>query len=119
MRKVLAVSLLVCSQVVWAQAPGIPRQSLPGDSEMERRIKQEAFEKWALSPDDGKKANTAKEAVAIQEFYSKARHFVDLWQAFASELNDKKTVNAKLAKQISKAFHDLEKSDGWPVGGAK
>ena len=119
MRKTLTVLLLFSTQILWAQAPGVPRQALPGDAEIERRIKQEAFEKWAMGPDDSKKANAAKESQAIQEFYSKARHFVDLWQAFASELNDKKTVNAKLAKQISKAFHDMEKSDGWPVGSAK
>jgi hypothetical protein len=34
-------------------------------------------------------------------------------------LNEKKTFNAKLAKQVAKAFHDLEKSDGWPVGPQK
>jgi len=119
MRKVLAVSLLFCSQVVWAQAPGMPRQSLPGDSDVDRRIKQEAFEEWALSPNDAKKGGTAKESQAIEEFYLKARHFVDLWRAFAAELNEKKTVNIKLAKQISKAFHEMEKSDGWPAGRAK
>jgi len=97
----------------------MPRQSLPGDSDVDRRIKQEAFEEWALSPNDAKKGGTAKESQAIEEFYLKARHFVDLWRAFAAELNEKKTVNIKLAKQISKAFHEMEKSDGWPAGRAK
>jgi hypothetical protein len=121
MRKVLAVSLLFSCQILWAQTPGgVPRQAVPSDSEVDRRISQAAFEKWALEPDAGaKKAASSKESEAIQEFYSKARHFVQLWQAFARELNEKKTVNAKLAKQISKAFHDLEKSDGWPAGQLK
>jgi len=90
------------------------------DSALDRRIQQDAFEKWALDPDGKqKKAQAARESEAAMEFYSKARQFVELWQTFASELNDKKTFNAKLAKEVSKAFHELEKSDGWPVGRQK
>lgn len=114
MRKVAAVSILAFSQILSAQAP---RQTPdPADTILDRRIQQEAFEKWALDPDGKqKKAQAARESHAM-EFYSKARQFVDLWQTFAAELNEKKTFNAKLAKRISRAFHDLEKSDGWPVG---
>jgi hypothetical protein len=119
MRKLFAVSVLFSSQILWAQRQSAPRQSLPGDSQAQSRIEQEAFEQWALDPADPKSVAAGKEAEAVQEFYSKARHFVDLWQAFANELNDKKTFNAKLAKQVSKAFHDMEKSDGWPVGRPK
>lgn len=50
-----------------------------------------------------------------QQFYSKANRFVALWATFAEQLNEKQTFNAKLAKKVSKAFHDLEKSEGWPV----
>jgi hypothetical protein len=119
MRKTVAVSILL-SSVLWAQAPGGPRQSVPIDSMSERQLQQDAFESWALDSDaDRKKIDAARESVAAQEFYAKAKQFVDLWEMFAAELNHKKTFNAKLAKQISKAFHDLEKSDGWPVGSHK
>jgi hypothetical protein len=30
-------------------------------------------------------------------------------------LNDKQTFDAKLALKLSKAFHELEMSDGWPI----
>jgi hypothetical protein len=119
MRNVFAFFLLVSSQNLYAQLPSAPRAIVSGDTEQQRRLQQDAFERWARDPDGPKKTARAKQSVAVQEFYSKARHFVDLWQAFASELNDKKTVNIKLAKQISKAFHELEKSDGWPVVAAK
>jgi hypothetical protein len=38
-----------------------------------------------------------------QQFWMKTR-----------EYNDKGTFNVKRAKEVSKAFHDLEKSEGWP-----
>jgi hypothetical protein len=119
MRTVFAISILFSYQVCWAQGPTSPRQDIPVDGQSQRRVQQEAFERWALDSDGRKKEETSKSEEAAQEFYSKARHFVDLWQAFAEELNDKKTFNAKLAKQVSKAFHEMEKSDGWPVGRPK
>jgi hypothetical protein len=120
MRKVLAVSLLFSSQILWAQSPTAAHPPLAGDNEQQRRLEQENFENWALDSDTRhKKAATAKEKAETAEFYFKAKHFVQLWQALAAELNEKNTFNAKLAKQVSKAFHDLEKSDGWPVGRPK
>ena len=37
-----------------------------------------------------------------------------LWSALANEYNEKQTFNYKLAGEVAKAFHDLEKSEGWP-----
>ena len=120
MRKVLAVSGLLFTQFLLAQAPTGPRQTAPLEDMNERRMQQDAFEKWALGGGaDKNKVETAQESAAAMEFYTKAKQFVDLWEAFAAELNQKKTFNAKLAKQVAKAFHDLEKSDGWPVGHSK
>ncbi len=122
MRRALAVSILISSQIVWAQMPieGPKTTTTSMDTMTERRFQQDMFEKWALDGDGSKKkAEAAKESLAAQEFYSKASQFVALWEAFASQLNEKKTFNAKLAKQVSKAFHDLEKSDGWAAGRQK
>ena len=116
MKTVLAVLLLFSSPLLWAQSPSNLRATQQVDADMARRLQEDAFEKWALDPNAGKRAKKDKEAAAAAEFYSKARHFVDLWQKFARELNDKKTFDAKLALKMSKAFHDLEHSDGWPVG---
>lgn len=119
MQKVFVFSILFCGQMLWAQLPSASRQPLATDTDTERRIQQDNFERWANDPaaaNEAKdKAAAAKESLAALDFYTKAKRFVDLWQAFAGELNDKKTFNAKLAKQISKAFHNLEKSDGWPA----
>jgi hypothetical protein len=48
------------------------------------------------------------------QFWMKTEKFIDSWTALAREYNDKGTFNVKRAKQVSKAFHDLEKSEGWP-----
>jgi len=79
---------------------------------MERRIKQEAFKNGHSVRMMARKPTTAKEAVAIQEFYSKARHFVDLWQAFASELNDKRPSMQSWPNR----FEGLSRSESRTVG---
>jgi hypothetical protein len=58
-----------------------------------------------------------KQAEAYERlvFWQKANKFVTLWEDFAARVNEHQTVDAKLAKKLSKAFHDLETSDGWPV----
>jgi len=48
------------------------------------------------------------------EFLAKTDKFVELWTALAHEYQEKGMFNVKKAKQVSKAFHDLEKSEGWP-----
>ena len=44
----------------------------------------------------------------------KTEKFIASWSGLAREYNEKGTFNVKKAKQVSKAFHDLEKSEGWP-----
>jgi hypothetical protein len=114
--------MLISCQLAWAQMPivGPKTQMSSVDNIRDRQIQQEVLEKWALDQDGNKKkAEAAKESAAAQEFYARAEQFVQLWEAFAGQLNQKKTFNAKLAKQVSKAFHELEKSDGWAAGRQK
>ena len=49
-----------------------------------------------------------------RQFWMKTEKFIDSWTAMAREYNDKGTFNVKQAKEVSKAFHDLEKCEGWP-----
>ncbi len=60
------------------------------------------------------KANREAE-IARRQFWDKANQFVALWGDFAKRLNEKQTFDVKLAKKLSKAFHELETSDGWPT----
>jgi hypothetical protein len=52
-------------------------------------------------------------------FYDRAKHFVDLWTKMTKQMNDRNVVDVKLARKVSNAFHDLEKSDAWPVRAPK
>jgi hypothetical protein len=49
-----------------------------------------------------------------RQFLLKADKFIQAWTSLAHEYNQKGGFNMKKAKQVSKAFHDLEKSEGWP-----
>ena len=49
-----------------------------------------------------------------RQFLLKAKKIVQSWSTFAREYNEKGTFNLKTAKEVSKAFHDLEKDEGWP-----
>jgi len=78
--------------------------------ERERRLMAQGDD----SPQATREAAARREADYQQRvFYTKAKKFVDLWRHFTMEMNDRQTFNVKLAKEVSKAFHDLEKSDGW------
>ena len=48
-----------------------------------------------------------------REFLLKAEKFVQAWRVLTRECNQKGGFNMKEAKKVSKAFHDLEKSEGW------
>ena len=49
-----------------------------------------------------------------QQFVAKMNRFVMLWKALAEDYNAKSAFNAKLVKEVAKAFHDLENGEGWP-----
>jgi hypothetical protein len=49
-----------------------------------------------------------------RQFIEKVRHFVAKWDQFANEYNLKGGFNVKAARAMSKAFHELESSEGWP-----
>ena len=44
----------------------------------------------------------------------KADKFVQAWSVLTREYKERGSFNVKKAKEVSKAFHDLEKSEGWP-----
>ena len=49
-----------------------------------------------------------------REFLLKADKFVQAWSVLTREYKERGSFNVKKAKEVSKAFHDLEKSEGWP-----
>ncbi len=47
------------------------------------------------------------------QFWLKANRFVQEWTLLAREYSDRGAFNVKQAKEVSKAFRDLENSEGW------
>ncbi len=106
--------------MIWAQGPGIQRQGRYTANEEDLRLAQQSMEDWASKPESDRQAAARRETAAkFREFYDKAEHFVTLWRKFTQEMDGQKTFNVKLAKQVSKAFHDMENSEGWPAGRSK
>jgi hypothetical protein len=47
------------------------------------------------------------------QFLEKAKRFAEAWNGFVNEYKNKRAFDIKKAKDVSKAFHELEKSGGW------
>ena len=68
----------------------------------------------APNPDDAQIAERRQAQYKERQFWQKANKVADLWTAFVREFNEKGTFNVKKAREVSKAFHELEKTEGWP-----
>ncbi len=78
----------------------------------------EFFVRSVQQANEEKARHTAEkqaEQSARLQFQEKAKKFVALWGDLVSRLNEKQTFDAKLAKKVSRAFHELESSEGWPA----
>ena len=71
-------------------------------------------------------ANVQREAARRQraqylewQFITKMNRFVALWSALVREYNEKRVFNIKIAAEISKAFREIETSEGWPKPNCK
>ena len=47
------------------------------------------------------------------QFIAKVNRFAALWSDLVREYNEKKVFNIKIAAEVTKAFHEIEISDGW------
>ena len=50
-----------------------------------------------------------------RQFMDKVNKFVRTWSRFALLYNERKAFDIKTAKELSKAFHELENSGDWPA----
>jgi hypothetical protein len=114
---VLLLPIFVCARLLSAQSPS--QTSLLGEDPISAASREMEF--FTRSVRQGREqeasqtvATRAQEAARL-EFQDKADKFVTLWGDFATRLNHQQVFDAKLAKKLSKAFHDLETSSGWPV----
>jgi hypothetical protein len=50
-----------------------------------------------------------------RQFVDRLNKFVRTWSRFVSLYNERKAFDIKTAKELSKAFHELENCGDWPV----
>jgi hypothetical protein len=116
-RKLIPFSLLLVVSFLGAQSSPVP--TAPGsDPESVVRLQMELLRQSVRDDNEvrTRQAETARQVqIARLQFMAKANHFVALWGDLVQRLNDRQTFDAKLAKKVSKAFCELEKSDGWPL----
>jgi hypothetical protein len=59
-------------------------------------------------------AKRRQAAFLERQLLERMNRIVQVWTRFAQEYNARKTFNVKNARELSQAFHDLEKTEGWP-----
>ena len=60
------------------------------------------------------KAEAAANAYYERQFVTRVNRVAAAWEKMAQEYNQKRAINVKLAREVSEAFHALERSEGWP-----
>jgi hypothetical protein len=66
-----------------------------------------------MAPDAGN-AQRLEMEFRERQFVERANRFAKLWTQFALEYNQRKAIDIKTARAVSKAFHELERGEGWP-----
>ena len=116
MKLITIVSILFCARLLSAQIAG--PTPVGSDSAAMAFREMEIFARSVQTANQEVARHVAEkrvEELERKQFRDKAARFVMLWDDFVTRINEKQTFDVKLAKQLSKAFHELEKSDGWPV----
>jgi hypothetical protein len=118
LRRLILVSIFFCACFLRAQSPAPALPSVASDPASVAFRQMELFTRSVREANEDRARHTSEkraEQYARLQFWQKANKFVALWEDFAARINENQTVDAKLAKRLSKAFHELESSDGWPV----
>jgi coproporphyrinogen III oxidase-like Fe-S oxidoreductase len=108
----IVVFVLLCG------APLRPQGNPLGQSEMERRqwldhYLLQRWEDWQNPQSKEEEAQRREERLRQWRFTNLMQRFMVRWNELAQEYNSRGGVDPKKFKATSKAFHDLEKSEGW------
>ena len=118
MQKTILLSAFLCAGFLSAQSPTPPPGAMSVDPVSLATRQMEIFNRLVQDnrmDQTRQAADLRAQEFARREFWNKAQKFVNLWGDFATRLNQEQIFDAKLAKKVSKAFHDLENSEGWPI----
>ena len=80
---------------------------------MEREFLKQEFENNGAQ-DQRRKEETARAIALESQLVRRMNRIAELWGGLVAEYNSKHAFNIHTAKELSKAFHDLEDSGFWP-----
>lgn len=86
-------------------------------AQMNQRLREADTRNEMAGSDELRRQAAQKADIELQQrlFYDRAKHFVELWKKMTKQMSEQNVVDVKLARKLSDAFHDLEKSEAWPV----
>jgi DNA phosphorothioation-dependent restriction protein DptG len=105
----LFIGLPLCAQV------NRPTQQETEQQQLWDRLLRRRLEEMHNGHDKLEEELAQRREAQIREwqFWSLLQRFVNCWKEMAEEYSTHGSVNPKKFKAVSKAFHDLERSDGW------
>lgn len=112
------ISVLLFFSLLTAEVPAQQR-SIPQPDGAADPLNRILWELW-LRDTSNRQPNQDREiseryaaAYREQQFRNKVNRFVELWNKLLSEYSQRHVINVKKARDLSRAFRDLE-STGWP-----
>src|ERR1700760_4340934 len=113
MNQMVSIAILALCGIAGASAQDVGFDRVSNQRAFESMMQE--FLGHAPSREDQAGTEAAKRYEAQmreRQFIEKVNRFVELWTSFATEYNEQRVFNIRSAKEISKAFHDLEGSEG-------
>jgi len=101
---------LLQSAALWGQPPdGVTNHRVSLNS-----LERELFLRQAQSQQTQHEIEERLHAQVLEaQFTERVHRFVQAWSGFIGEYNRKRAFDVKKAKEVSKAFRELEKCEGW------
>lgn len=105
------VFLSLCAQVAAQDEP----RAAPPPVEMSRIEQERLYWELMVRRSEVEQALAERREAAYRErqFVERVNRFAAVWNKLIAEYNKQRTFNVKSAKELSKAFRDLQ-STGWP-----
>jgi hypothetical protein len=73
-----------------------------------------ALDSLPLTLPDAEKTQRLEIEYRERRFVERANRVAKLWTQFALDYNQRRAVDVKTARSLTKAFHELERGEGWP-----
>ncbi len=115
MKKILPLFLIctVLSSLTSAQSPFAPERGTRAVESMEREFVLEDLKNGRAQAELAIEEK-ARAQMLENQFVRKMNRIAELWRGIVEEYNAKRAFNIRTARELSKAFRELEHSEVWP-----